>query len=155
MSQQSSITSVDIPREAPRNFVIGGGRTAGGVEGSLWGIGCGWRMSRLRWLARRVNVTTPSKVRCRSTGCALSLSRALVAGNIGDNVMRMQRARYRGFNALRDGSRFVVTESAAVSDRRYARRNFQFPNLLRYWEFEIRHLTWISQVLLWKASNLP
>ena len=52
-----------------------------------------------------------------------------MAGNIGDNVMR---ARYRGFNAPRGGSRFFVTESAAVSDRRHARRNFQFPNLLNW-----------------------
>ena len=31
--------------------------------------------------------------------------------------------------ALHSGSCFVVTESAAVSDRRYARRNFKFPTL--------------------------
>jgi hypothetical protein len=42
----------------------------------------------------------------------------------------MQRARYRGFHALGGGSRFFVTESAAVNDRHYLRRNFQFPNLL-------------------------
>ena len=69
MSQQSSITSGDIPSEAPKKFVIGGGRTAGGIDGLLlWGIGCSWSMSRLRRLARRVNVTTPSNVRCRSAG---------------------------------------------------------------------------------------
>ena len=44
--------------------------------------------------------------------------------------MQMRRARHRGFNALRDGSHFFVTENAAVSDRRHACRNFQFPNLL-------------------------
>ncbi|KIJ96889.1 hypothetical protein K443DRAFT_633617 [Laccaria amethystina LaAM-08-1] len=44
--------------------------------------------------------------------------------------MWMQHARYRGFHALGGGSRFFVTESAAVNDRRYPRRNFQFPNLL-------------------------
>ena len=115
---------MDIPREAPRKFVIGGGRTAGRIDGLLRGIGCGWSMSHLRWLAMRVNATTPSEVRCRNTGCALSLLRALVVANIGDNVMRMQHARYRGFNAWRGGSRFFVTESAAVSDRRHARRNF-------------------------------
>ena len=32
-TRPSSITSVDIPREAPRKFVIGGGRTAGRIEG--------------------------------------------------------------------------------------------------------------------------
>ena len=90
-TRPSSITLVDIPREAPRNFVIGRGRTAGRIDGLLWGISCGWKMSHLRWLAKRVNATTLSEVRCRNTGCALSLSRALVAGNIGDNVMRMQR----------------------------------------------------------------
>ncbi|KIJ90885.1 hypothetical protein K443DRAFT_657235, partial [Laccaria amethystina LaAM-08-1] len=70
-------------------------------------------MSRLRWLARHVNVTTPSKVRCQSTRCTWSLSRALVAGSIGSNVMWMQRARYRGFHSLGSGSRFFVMESAA------------------------------------------
>ncbi|KIJ93996.1 hypothetical protein K443DRAFT_372877, partial [Laccaria amethystina LaAM-08-1] len=84
----------------------------------------------LKWLARRVNVTTSSKVRCQSTRYTLTLSRALVPGNIGGNVMWMQHARYRGFHALGGGSRFFVTESAAVNDRRYPRRNFQFPNLL-------------------------
>jgi hypothetical protein len=54
-----------------------------------------------------------------------------VAGNIGDNVMWMQHARYRGFHVLGGRSRFFVTESATVNDRRYPRRNFQFPNLLK------------------------
>ena len=58
-TQPSSITSVDIPREAPRNFIIGGGRTAGRIDGLLWGIGCSWRMSHLRGLAKCVNATTP------------------------------------------------------------------------------------------------
>ena len=31
-TRPSSITSVDIPREAPRQFVIGGGRTAGRID---------------------------------------------------------------------------------------------------------------------------
>ena len=53
-----------------------------------------------------------------------------MARNIGGKMMQIRRARHTGFNALRGGSRFFVTESAAVSDRRHARRNFQFPNLL-------------------------
>ena len=53
-----------------------------------------------------------------------------MACNIGGKRMQIRRARHRGFNALRDGSRFFVTENAAVSDRLHARRNFQFPNLL-------------------------
>ena len=83
-----------------------------------------------------------------------------MAGNIGDNVMRMQRARYRGFNALRGGSRFFVTESAAVSDRRHTRRNFQFPNLLQVSERQfnrrfltIPHLNYLPSVF-WSVGSL-
>jgi hypothetical protein len=38
MSQQLSITSVDISNEAPRKYVIGGGRTVGIIAGQLVGI---------------------------------------------------------------------------------------------------------------------
>ncbi|EDR00747.1 uncharacterized protein LACBIDRAFT_312971 [Laccaria bicolor S238N-H82] len=84
------MSSVDIPREAPRKFVMGGGKAEGRIDELFRGIGCGWRMSRLRWLATwHVNITTPSTVRFQNTGCTLSLSRALEAGSIGGNVMRM------------------------------------------------------------------
>ena len=118
-----SITSVDISRKAPRKFIIGGGRTAGRIDGLLWGISCSWRMSHLRWIAKCVNAMTPSEVRCQNTSCTLSLLRALV-GNIGDNVMQMQCAQYRGFNAWYGRSHFFITESAAISDRHHAHQNF-------------------------------
>ena len=86
-TRPSSVTLVDIPREAPSKFIIGRGRTAGRIDALLWGISC-------RWLAKCVNATTLSEVRCQNTGCALSLLRALVAGNIGDNVLRMQHAHH-------------------------------------------------------------
>ena len=57
--------------------------------------------------------------------------------------MQIRRARYRGFNALRGGSRFFITENAAVSDRRHARRNFQFPNLL--WQ----PMSFLVETCLW------
>ena len=137
MPQQSSITSVDIPREIPRKMVTGWGRTAGASNGLIWGIGCGWRMSHLRWLARRVNAPTPSKLRYWSMGCALSFSRTLVACYIGGKRMQIRRTGHRGFNVLHGGSRFFITENAPVSDCRHARHNFQFPNLLRQFGWQV------------------
>ena len=109
----------------------GGGKTAGRIDQLLWGISCGWRMLHLRWLAKCVNATMPSEVRCQNARCALSLSRVLVVGDIGNNVMRMQHAWYRDFNVLRSRAHFFVIESAAISDHRHACHNFQFPNLLK------------------------
>jgi hypothetical protein len=65
--------------------------------------------------ARCVNVTSPSKVRCRSTRSTWSLSRALVVGNVGGNVMWMQHAQYTGFHVLGSGPRFFIMESAAIT----------------------------------------
>ena len=102
----SSVTLVDIPREAPSKFVIGGGRTAGRIDGLLWGISC-------RWLAKRVNATTLFEVRCRNTGppwaCRgrwLQVTLAIMCCRCSAHVAR--------YWALRGGSRFFVTESAAV-----------------------------------------
>ena len=80
----------NVTKNSKRSFMIGWGRMAGGINGLLSEIGCSWRMSCLRWLAMQVNVTMPSKVKYWSTECALSFSRTLVGGSIGNMARMMQ-----------------------------------------------------------------
>ena len=67
----SSITLVDIPREAPRKFLIGGGRMVGRIDGLSVAVGgcCIWGGLQT---SKCVNATTLSEVRCQNTRCTLS-----------------------------------------------------------------------------------